>query len=333
MPIVADSFVSKPTDGNISVPRMASEPALQGRDNNDRHAAYQAGHKAMAAEQRAQATRAPLRVSVSMVTFNSSFELLNKTLDGLVRALRYAREQGLAMNMQLLVVDNSLARDYQERARDFVLRRRETEFDSVEFWHPGSNIGYGAAHNKALKQAQSDFHIILNPDVELAQDALYKGLGFLAREPEVVIVSPRATDASGKVQYLCKRYPSVFVLTLRAFAPETVKHRFRRLLHDYEIRDAAANGKAADVPLVSGCCMYARTEALRRAGGFSDRFFMYFEDFDLSMRLQTHGRLVYLPSVHIVHHGGYSARKGFRHITMFVHSGWKFFRRHGWCWI
>jgi hypothetical protein len=79
--------------------------------------------------------------------------------------------------------------------------------------------------------------------------------------------------------------------------------------------------------------MYARTDALRAVSGFSDQFFMYFEDFDLSLRLHPVGRLVYLPTMHIVHHGGYSARKGLRHISMFVQSGWKFFRRHGWCWI
>ena len=281
----------------------------------------------------AGASPATVRVSVSMVTFNSSFELLNKTLDGLARAITYARERGMPMHTQLLVVDNSTSPSYQQQARALVEPRAGNCFDEVEFWHPGNNIGYGAAHNQALGKASSDFHLILNPDVELAQDALYSGLEFLLRQTDVVIVSPQATNARGQVQYLCKRYPSVLVLSLRAFAPGFVKHRFRHYLHSYEIRDACGNGQAADVPLVSGCCMYARTDALKRARGFSDRFFMYFEDFDLSLRLQPLGRLVYLPSMHIVHHGGYSARKGWRHITMFVESGWKFFRRHGWCWI
>ena len=268
-----------------------------------------------------------------MVTFNSEFELLQKTLDGLHRALRYARDQGLAMRVQLLVVDNSTDARYRQRVSGLVLGETADRFDEVDLWHPGGNIGYGAAHNQALARADSDFHLILNPDVELAQDALYSGLVFMQRQDDVVIVSPRATNAMGQVQYLCKRYPSVLVLSLRAFAPEFIKRRFRDYLHSYEIRDACGNGSAADVPLVSGCCMYARTGALRRARGFSDQFFMYFEDFDLSLRLQPIGRLVYLPNMHIVHHGGYSARKGWRHITMFVQSGWKFFQRHGWCWL
>ena len=268
-----------------------------------------------------------------MVTFNSSFELLNKTLEALVRGVRYAREQGMAMRVQVLMVDNSVDPTYRARLAELISDREGGVLDSVELWHPGGNIGYGAAHNQALRRAESDYHLILNPDVELDQDALYQGVEYLVSQPDVVIVSPRATNASGQIQYLCKRYPSVLVLTLRAFAPTCIKRRFQGYLHSYEIRDACSNGTAADVPLVSGCCMYARTEALRVTGGFSDRFFMYFEDFDLSLRLQPIGRLVYLPSIHIVHHGGYSARKGLRHIGMFVQSGWKFFRRHGWCWI
>ncbi|MEM0953843.1 MAG: glycosyltransferase family 2 protein [Pseudomonadota bacterium] len=274
-----------------------------------------------------------LKVSVSMVTFHTEFGLLGKTLDGLHRALVYARSQGLDISLHLLVVDNSTDKRYCEKVRELFVGEQGRRFEQVDFWHPGENIGYGAAHNQALRRAHSDYHLVLNPDVELAQDALYSGLSYMWTHPDVAVVSPRATDGHGQTQYLCKRYPSVLVLTLRAFAPSFVRRRFQDYLHSYEIRDACVSDRAADVPLVSGCCMCVRTDILHRAHGFSDQFFMYFEDFDLSLRLQPLGRLVYLPSMHIVHHGGYSARKGLRHITMFAESGWKFFRRHGWCWI
>ena len=276
---------------------------------------------------------APVRVSVSMVTYDSSFELLRKTMGGLHRALRYARGQGMPVRLELLVVDNSTDRTYQSRVKYLVCSSQQRQFDAVQCWHPRANIGYGAAHNEALARADSDFHLILNPDVEMAEDALYIGLRYLRSQPDVALVSPSARDPEGRVQYLCKRYPSVLVLSLRAFAPGFIKQWFRAYLHSYEIRDNCGNGTVADVPLVSGCCMCACTEALQTVSGFSNNYFMYFEDFDLSLRLHPVGRLVYLPSMRIVHHGGYSARKGLRHISMFVQSGWKFFRRHGWCWV
>ena len=272
-------------------------------------------------------------LSVSMVTYNSSFDLLCQSVDSLKRALDWVRQRGCDIELQLLLVDNSTDPVYRARVRQFMTTKAQQKFDMVESWHPGANIGYGAAHNQALAKTESDYHLLMNPDVQLAENSLLQGLRFLQQQPDVVMVSPRATNAQGQIQYLCKRYPSVLVLVLRAFAPGFLRSWFRSYLQSYEIRELCGEQGVAEVPLVSGCCMYARTEALQAVAGFSDRYFMYFEDFDLSLRLHRVGRLVYLPKMHIVHHGGYSARKGWRHITMFVHSGWKFFWRHGWCWI
>ena len=72
---------------------------------------------------------------------------------------------------------------------------------------------------------------------------------------------------------------------------------------------------------------------MEEVGGFDEQYFLYFEDFDLSMRLRKFGRLMYVPSVRIVHHGGYAASKGWKHLRMFASSGFRFFRQHGWRWI
>jgi GT2 family glycosyltransferase len=275
----------------------------------------------------------PIKVSVSMVTFNSSFDLLCRTLVGLNHAVNYAYREGLPFQLELLLVDNSADPHYRARVYAKVSTDAELHRYRAEIWHPGKNVGYGAAHNLALQRADSDFHLILNPDVEMAEDALFQAYQYLQQQTDVVMVSPRAADSCGRVQHLCKRYPSVLALILRGFAPKFIRDWFRSYLFSYEIRDNCAELEVADVPLVSGCCMFARTRALRSVSGFSDKFFMYFEDFDLSLRLHSVGRLVYLPSMQIVHHGGYSARKGVKHISMFISSGWKFFRLHGWCWI
>jgi len=274
-----------------------------------------------------------MRVSVSVVTYNSPFELLRKTIDDLYRALCFARTQGMPVQIQLLVVDNSPDEACRASVRDLVHTDAAQKFDAVDYWNPMSNIGFGAAHNQALERCDSEFHMILNPDVEMDEDVLYTASRFLQTQPDVAMVSPQATDGHGQVQYLCKRYPSVLVLSLRAFAPGFIKQWFSTYLSSYEDRKNHASSVPADVLLVSGCFMYARTDALRAVSGFSDQFFMYFEDFDLSLRIQRVGRLVYLPSMHIVHHGGYTVRKGLRHISMFVRSGWKFFHCHGWRWI
>ena len=79
--------------------------------------------------------------------------------------------------------------------------------------------------------------------------------------------------------------------------------------------------------------MFCRRAAVAAIGGFSDRYFLYFEDFDLSLRAAARGAIAFVPAVRIVHHGGYAARKGRRHVLLFIRSVFAFYRRHGWRWL
>jgi GT2 family glycosyltransferase len=147
-----------------------------------------------------------------------------------------------------------------------------------------------------------------------------------------VMVTPRVFGPDGTRQYLNRRLPSISVLFLRAFGPGWMRNMARRRLADYEMRDWPDDLKSDDVPLASGCCMLCRRAALAEAGGFDEKYFLYFEDYDLCVRLREHGRIAYLPEMRAVHYGGGAARKGWWHVAMFLRSGVRFFRRHGWRW-
>jgi GT2 family glycosyltransferase len=108
---------------------------------------------------------------------------------------------------------------------------------------------------------------------------------------------------------------------------------FQRRLEHFEMRDCCAGTEEVDVLLASGCCMLVRAETIKAIEGFDERYFLYFEDFDLSLRIAGLGRVVYFPPMKIVHHGGYAASKGFMHVKLFMQSGIRFFNNHGWRWI
>jgi len=76
--------------------------------------------------------------------------------------------------------------------------------------------------------------------------------------------------------------------------------------------------------------MLCRREFLEKAGYFDDKYFLYFEDFALSLELNKQGILVYQPAVKIVHYGGGASRKGLRHIGYFIRSAIRFFNAYGW---
>ena len=109
-----------------------------------------------------------------------------------------------------------------------------------------------------------------------------------------------------------------------------LRRRFRGALDRYEMRDVLGAEPFAPVPLASGCFMVVRTALFRRLEGFDPRFFMYFEDYDLSLRIGREAEVAFIPAARVVHHGGDASRKGSRHVSWFVRSAWRFFATHGW---
>jgi len=273
------------------------------------------------------------RLSVSIVLHHSSLAMLDRVLRSLQRAATAAHVGGCVDQVQVDVLDNSSDPVFREQARKAVEARPQSDFFRVGYRGLASNRGFGAGHNVVIRDLDSAFHLILNPDAELAEDALRVGLSSLQEDRSIALLSPMVRGDDGAQEFLCKRYPSLLVLLLRPFAPRFIRWLFRRRLHRYEMRDVCSGSQEADVLLASGCFMLARTAALQSVGGFNDKYFLYFEDFDLSIRLGSQGRLVFNPAIRIVHHGGYAARKGLQHVKYFIRSGITFFRDHGWRWI
>ena len=272
--------------------------------------------------------RVPVReaLTVSVVTYGGDLTHLGPLLKSL--AIAADALTGGRDAVRLLLVDNGP----YETGRCATLRRQLGGWDGrTEILSGHGNVGYGRGHNLAIARSDAAYHLVLNPDVELAADALAKALAFLEAHADCGLLAPATWDDTGALQYLCKRFPTVLVLLLRGLAPQWLRRRFRARLDRYEMRDLINDRDTIwDPPIVSGCFMLFRTDMLNTVGGFDPRFFLYFEDFDLSLRMAQVGRLAYVPQVRIVHHGGGAARKGFSHVRMFITSAARFFGKHGW---
>jgi GT2 family glycosyltransferase len=278
----------------------------------------------------------PSSLQISIVTHRPDLKLLERCLRKLALAIGAGREDGAMRTVHLALIDNSEDRSIGDSVtRLGKLRFRDTGVH-VTYLHGHANIGYGAAHNLVLHGTGSDYHLVLNPDVELAPDALAKAVRWLDAHPQVGALAPLVYGPDGKREYLCKRYPAIFDLFLRGFAPRLLQRMFRRRLDRYEMRDVMDVDPPRDVigiPALSGAFMLVKRFAIDKTGGFDPRFFLYFEDFDWSVRLNRITKTAYVPSVQIGHHGGGASRKGVHHIEFFMRSAWRFYRLHGWKWI
>ena len=274
-----------------------------------------------------------IHLSVSVVLHNSPLALLNSAMQSLHRSAHAAFKTSDLDRVTVYVIDNSSQEPYRAELTQEIAGWPQSEFFDIQYFPLASNRGFGAGHNTALERLTSDFHLVLNPDVELEDDTLAIGLSLLLGNEDIVLASPKVLGGAGEQEFLCKRHPSVLVLLLRGFAPRFLRRLFRRQLAAYEMRDLCQSDAQVDVAIASGCFMLVRTSDLRAISGFNEDFFLYFEDFDLSLRLSKVGRLVFDPDMRIMHHGGYAANKGRLHLRYFITSGIMFFNRHGWRWI
>jgi N-acetylglucosaminyl-diphospho-decaprenol L-rhamnosyltransferase len=245
----------------------------------------------------------PLDLAVVIVNFNTR-ELLPDCL----RTLRTALA---GLRCETWVVDNASSDGSAALVR--------ADYPWVRLLEAPRNVGYGAANNLALRALGFDPSdascprapavLLLNPDTEVEPRALRALLEFLDGHSEVGVVGPRLVRPDGRLDKACRRAeptPLVSVyhfLGLGRLFPNSP--RFARYNMTFVPDD-----RQLDVDSVVGACMLIRSTALRAAGLFDERFFMYGEDLDLCLRIRRQGwRVVYVPGAQVLHHKGRATRK------------------------
>lgn len=185
------------------------------------------------------------------------------------------------------------------------------------------NLGYGRAHNIALKKSlktNAKYHLVLNSDIEFTPDVITQLVKFMDKNPEIGHSMPLVRYPNGDIQYLAKQLPTPFDLFARRFLPKlwTKKQTAKFENHKF-YQQENYKSQLLDVPYLSGCFMFLRSDALRKVGLFDPRYFMYPEDIDLTRRINQHYRTVMYPAVEITHNhaqGSYhSPRLLWIHIT------------------
>lgn len=202
--------------------------------------------------------------------------------------------------VKVVVVDNSEDSDEAERLRQDL--------------HPGvfllvspQNIGFGRACNLAFKQFDGDQILLLNPDARLLPDCLLRLQKRLSSTEKVGAVSPQIFWDDGLKFYLPPSVP-VFMFEFQnvfdSWGPQAPVNRLLSAIWRYYCIKVWRSKRPIRVNNLSGGHVLLKREAVRKAGGlFDPRFFLYFEDTDLFIRLKKAGyTLVIEPGAKAVHY-------------------------------
>ena len=272
-----------------------------------------------------------IKLTISIVYYDTNYDVLNETLSSIRDAIEFARQKLLLTSISIVIINNGLSKMKLIGLLKNLLDPDRYIWDVIE---SGGNIGYGAGHNLAILNYASDYHLIINPDVLVDRRALYAAIRYMEVNKQVGMLTPYSESILGRKQNLCKYYPTVFRLFLRGFMPDSIRKIFEKRLRSYEVelKDDTSCILGQGV-MVSGCFMFTRYSVLNKIRGFSPEYFVYFEDFDLSIRINQLSKIAYAHDVRIVHRGGFASRKGRAHVQLFAKSAFVFFKKYGWQWL
>jgi len=249
-------------------------------------------------------------ITASIVTYHNPLDEVKSIIDTFLES---------DLNSLLIISDNSSNRYLEKICSD----------KRTIYIHNKANLGFGTAHNIAFNEAiklNSKYHFILNPDVKFDSSVLEILVSKMGSDSRIGAIMPKVLNFDNSVQYLPKLLPSPSRSLIRLIKP--FRRIFRKQYSQYILQNHT--NTEVNVPTLSGCfCLY-NLLAIKQVGQFDERFFMYFEDNDLSRRIHKEYKTLYFPSVSIYHGYERGAAKNFKLFKIYVSSAFAYYNKYGW---
>lgn len=224
-----------------------------------------------------------MNLTISIVNYNAG--------DYLITCLQSLEKVKDEAKMKISVVDNA--------STDGSINLAKAKFPKVKFILNDENVGFGRAHNQVLKDLDTKYVLILNPDTEVRPGVIQTMISYMEDNPGIGTSTCEVVLPNGQVDLTAHRgFPTPYA-ALRYFLlkDESLYHLSKLDLHTIHEVDA-----------ISGSFMLTRRSVLNKVGLFDEDYFMYSEDIDLCYRIKQAGyKVMYVPTISIIHHKGVSS--------------------------
>jgi GT2 family glycosyltransferase len=239
----------------------------------------------------------------------------------LEQCLRTVEKAMQGVEGEVFVVDN--------QSTDGSVDMVKEKFPWVKLIANADNVGFSRANNQAIREAQGDHVLLLNPDTVVGEDVFRSVIDFMNANPKIGGLGVKMIDGTGHFLPESKRglpTPQVAffkIIGLTRLFPKS------RLFGRYHLGHLAEN-EAAPIEILSGACMFLRKRTLDEVGLLDESFFMYGEDIDLSYRITLGGyQNWYYPAARIIHYKGESTKKSsVNYVFVFYNAMAIFAKKH-----
>ncbi|MFJ8457695.1 glycosyltransferase family 2 protein [Lysinibacillus xylanilyticus] len=221
----------------------------------------------------------------------------------------------------IFVVDNA--------SSDGSVEQIKSKFPHVHVISNKENVGFSKANNQAIKACSSRYVLLLNSDTIVNENTLDEMICYMDEETNVGAVGCEVNLPDGTLDKACHRgFPTpeaslYYMIGLAKKFPNSSKYNsyHKSYMNMHEVHD---------IDCLVGAFMMVRREAFEQVGLLDEEFFMYGEDIDWCYRIKEAGwRIVYNPTVSIVHYKGASSRrKPFKIVYEFHRAMYLFHKKH-----
>lgn len=236
------------------------------------------------------------KILVSLVNFNGTKDTI-ACLDFLEKV----KIQNFSLSV--VVVDNASKDDSVLSIKKYVSSKQNKSIKLIE---SKENLGFAGGQNLGIKYGMEnviDYFVILNNDVILNENFLIELLKTFDREKNCGIVSPKIYFAKGYEFHKDLRYKEVDLGNVIWYAGG--KMDWKNVLASHVGVDEVDTGqfdKLEQTDFASGCCEMIKKEVFEKVGLFDEKYFLYYEDNDLSQRAKRFGfDIYYQPSAILWH--------------------------------
>jgi GT2 family glycosyltransferase len=252
------------------------------------------------------------RLSIVIVSYNVR-EYLDQCLQSVRKAL-----QGI--DSEVIVVDNQSEDDTVAFVRE--------HYPEVCMIESGGNVGFARANNMGIRQSDSEYVLLLNPDTVIAENTLREVMSFMDLHETVGGAGVQMLNADGTKAMESRRgRPTPLVSFYKMCGLADLFPRSRTFARYY--MSWLSWNEPAEIEVVSGAFFFIRRKALDEVGLLDEDFFMYGEDIDLSCRLLNAGwHNCYLPCRIIHYKGGSTDKTTVRYVRVFYQAMLIYFRKH-----
>jgi GT2 family glycosyltransferase len=187
-----------------------------------------------------------------------------------------------------------------------------------------TNLGFGAACNIGARIGRAELILFLNPDARLDASSLGATVPRLRDDASLWVAGAQLIDENGRVQRTCSRAPSGPRMFAHALGIDRLLRATGYVMAEWP------HDETRFVDHVIGAFYLIRREAFERLGGFDERFFVYLEDLDLSLRVRDAGGKCLYVTEAVAHHAGGGTTRSIKATRLFysVRSRLQFAAKH-----